>query len=537
MPLSVAKVRRRGGGGDRKGVKNPIADHPLRNCRRLGLSRRHQNFLLLKKPLIRLSLGVAPAQLVNQRLHRILMTFLLRFVRLEMEEYSPCISRNGQPALTPETMATTANAVDRRKATAKRRLLLLLKARMIGSRGTKLKEGASSSSQGCAVEKCGLFKTREAPRALFFWLQGGERERSVLSVSVLSVSVHSADVFFSRPEASLLDPRTRKSDEVMPRRRRRSAPRLLLALSLLIATGAAFFLSSCPCAQGNAEQSPAKRAEPLPTTSTPTASSLSSSSIFVADDPDDDNPDLPTVSASGYVPNGGPDRGGGQLFFAYYEKKNKNGTSANENDPIFLWLEGGPGCASTFGALYINGPDRVLASRDAEGGKRRTTGKLRNNSHAWNAVGGMLYVDQPVGTGLSVPGEGGEGGSIPRTEVEVAADLYFGLCELFGAGGPLQALASRPFFITGESYAGKFVPSIAHYILQAEQEAGTKRGGRTRTPAAGVASSLRLQVRRELRRESGGLPPRPPPFHLAGIAVVSCILLFVVVSFCGESGK
>ena len=262
-----------------------------------------------------------------------------------------------------------------------------------------------------------------------------------------------------------------------------------------------------------------------------------------------DPPDLPSPSSSGYVRNGGPDRGGGQLFYTYYEKVN-NVSKNSEGDPIFLWLEGGPGCASSFGNFYINGPERVLASRDGSSGERRATGKLGANPHAWNAIGGLLYIDQPVGTGFSVPGEesgegeggeggGGEGGEtspmIPRTEVEVAADLYFGLCELFGAGGPLEALASRPLFVTGESYAGKFVPSIAHYILQAEEEAEaeeTREGRRRRrstrksaeaetsTPTTTAAKVPPLRVRRELRKERGGLSPRPPPFHLAGIAVV-----------------
>jgi vitellogenic carboxypeptidase-like protein len=41
--------------------------------------------------------------------------------------------------------------------------------------------------------------------------------------------------------------------------------------------------------------------------------------------------------------------------------------------------------------------------------------------------------------------------------MEVAADLYIGLQEFFTRYEHLQ---SRPLFITGESYAGKYVPSI-----------------------------------------------------------------------------
>lgn len=292
----------------------------------------------------------------------------------------------------------------------------------------------------------------------------------------------------------------------MPHRRRRSATRLLPALSLIEAV----LVLSYSCAQGHSEQAPARpasaraRAAWFPSSPSPLSSDL--------------DPDLPSVSASGYVPNGG----GGQLFFTYYERKNSTPIVSKDLDPIFLWLEGGPGCASSFGNFYINGPARALASRD-ETGQRQATGKLKANPHAWNALGGLLYIDQPVGTGFSVPGVGGK---IPRTELEVAADLYFGLCELFGRGGPLEAEAARPLFVTGESYAGKFVPSIAHYILQVEAETGGGSRRREMRRATGTAAVRAPRVRRLLRSEkdaSSGetLPPRPPPFHLSGIAVVS----------------
>lgn len=316
----------------------------------------------------------------------------------------------------------------------------------------------------------------------------------------------------------------------MPPQRWRSAPRLLPKLSLVAALVVSY---SCAHPQGHATQG--QHSRPAPASAARAALfSRSPSSPSPSSAPDPAAPDLPSVSASGYVPNGGADRGGGRLFFTYYEKNNSSAGS-NGDEPIFLWLEGGPGCASSFGNFYINGPAHALASRDESAGRRRATGKLRTNPHAWNALGGLLFIDQPVGTGFSVPGGAGRA-MIPRTEVEVAADLYFGLCELFGPGGPLEALAPRPLFVAGESYAGKFVPSIAHYILQAEAEAGGGGSGRRRRGAA--TAGQRLRVRRELRRErdasSGAmLPLRPPPFYLAGIAVVRVVSDFSGV-FSGE---
>ena len=47
-------------------------------------------------------------------------------------------------------------------------------------------------------------------------------------------------------------------------------------------------------------------------------------------------------------------------------------------------------------------------------------------------------------------------GKIPTTETEVAEDLYAALQQFFQAPG----LQGRPLYVAGESYAGKYVPSI-----------------------------------------------------------------------------
>ena len=128
-----------------------------------------------------------------------------------------------------------------------------------------------------------------------------------------------------------------------------------------------------------------------------------------------------------------------------------------------------------FGNLYILGPywpnktlqlvpnpgdctSSLPAASDMHQGSN--TGEASCTPHAgtWNRKFGLLFIDQPVGTGYSVAGERG----IPTDEVEVAADLYIGLQEFFGRYKKLQ---ERPLFITGESYAGKYVPSIGAYPL------------------------------------------------------------------------
>lgn len=83
---------------------------------------------------------------------------------------------------------------------------------------------------------------------------------------------------------------------------------------------------------------------------------------------------------------------GSALYYAYWEAAAAEG-GVTDSTPILLWLQGGPGCASTFGALYELGPTLV-----------GTDGQLQQNEYPWNMNAGLLIVDQPVGTGYSKAG-------------------------------------------------------------------------------------------------------------------------------------
>ncbi|KAK9835972.1 hypothetical protein WJX81_002745 [Elliptochloris bilobata] len=177
------------------------------------------------------------------------------------------------------------------------------------------------------------------------------------------------------------------------------------------------------------------------------------------------------------------------MFYTYHEAQH----GAGSHVPVILWLEGGPGCASMYGSLYINGPQRVTAELS-----------LRPNEGSWNLRYGVLYIDQPVGTGFSTAGSA----HIPTDEMEVAAHLYIAIQAFFERHSDLQR---RPFFITGESYAGKYVPSIGHFILQAERLGG--EGNADSSAGRGrLAHTRALPSRYALRL-------RPPAFRLAGLAI------------------
>ncbi|KAF5282414.1 hypothetical protein FQR65_LT14308 [Abscondita terminalis] len=131
------------------------------------------------------------------------------------------------------------------------------------------------------------------------------------------------------------------------------------------------------------------------------------------------------------------------LFFWFFPSE-----SDYENAPVVLWLQGGPGASSVLGSLEINGAFEVTDDL-----------KLKKRAIYWSQTHSVLYIDSPVGSGFSFTDEGG----YTRNETIVAQHLYSGLLQFFQM---FPELKENGFFVTGESYAGKYVPVISHYIMK-----------------------------------------------------------------------
>ena len=121
---------------------------------------------------------------------------------------------------------------------------------------------------------------------------------------------------------------------------------------------------------------------------------------------------------------------------------------APSTDPLVLWLTGGPGCASEVALFYENGPYQFTSTTDST---------IKSNPNSWNEFSNLLYVDQPIGTGFSKGGL-----HDPKSEKEVAEDMAV-MLRGFLVQNP--EYVNRDFFITGESYAGHYIPAIAYELL------------------------------------------------------------------------
>ncbi|KAJ3222251.1 hypothetical protein HK099_002526 [Clydaea vesicula] len=137
------------------------------------------------------------------------------------------------------------------------------------------------------------------------------------------------------------------------------------------------------------------------------------------------------------------DADGRHFFFWFFESRHKP-----ESDPLILWLNGGPGCSSLTGLLMELGPCRV-----DEGGSSTT-----RNKWSWNNKANIIFLDQPVNAGFSYS----DGDEVSSTE-EAAVDVYAFLQLFFNKYSKYE---KAEFHVTGESYAGHYIPQIGHEISE-----------------------------------------------------------------------
>jgi vitellogenic carboxypeptidase-like protein len=133
---------------------------------------------------------------------------------------------------------------------------------------------------------------------------------------------------------------------------------------------------------------------------------------------------------------------GKNTFFWYSEA-----LDGNSSAPVLLWLQGGPGASSLFGMFTEIGPFAIAPGGVVE--PRKTN---------WNEHYHLLFLDNPVGTGFSFTTS--EEGFVASHE-QAGSDLQIALSQFFEL---FPALRSNDFYVTGESYAGKWVPSCGFTI-------------------------------------------------------------------------
>lgn len=136
-----------------------------------------------------------------------------------------------------------------------------------------------------------------------------------------------------------------------------------------------------------------------------------------------------------------------KMFYFFFESRTQSST-----DPVVLWMTGGPGCSSELAVFFENGPFAI--NKDLS---------LNETKNGWDTNTNMIFVDQPINSGFSFSDD--ERDRV-HDEVGVADDMLDFL-QAFFAKHP--EFADRDFYVTGESYAGHYVPSVSHRVWLAKK--------------------------------------------------------------------
>ncbi|KAI3446715.1 hypothetical protein Pfo_003380 [Paulownia fortunei] len=137
---------------------------------------------------------------------------------------------------------------------------------------------------------------------------------------------------------------------------------------------------------------------------------------------------------------------GRALFYWFFEADEDPSSK-----PLVLWLNGGPGCSSiAFGLAEEIGPFHV--EKDGK--------TLYLNPYSWNKAANILFLDSPVGVGFSYSNTSSD--LLSNGDKRTAADNLEFLLQWFER---FPQYRGRDFYLTGESYAGHYVPQLSQTIV------------------------------------------------------------------------
>lgn len=136
------------------------------------------------------------------------------------------------------------------------------------------------------------------------------------------------------------------------------------------------------------------------------------------------------------------------------------------SDPLIVWMNGGPGASSLFGAFTELGPYR-LSTESLRTADFNRTGipTLYDNPRSWTQLGSLLVLNSPPPVGFSYCNPGGPAGngySCGNWTDERTAQMNALFVERVLQKYP--KLAQLKMYIVGESYGGIYVPMVAELL-------------------------------------------------------------------------
>jgi carboxypeptidase C (cathepsin A) len=142
-----------------------------------------------------------------------------------------------------------------------------------------------------------------------------------------------------------------------------------------------------------------------------------------------------------------------KLHYVFVLSQNKP-----ETDPVVLWLNGGPGCSSLLGLLQEHGPVIIPDY----------TTNMELNEFSWNKNANVIYLESPAGVGFSYNDDPND---IHWDDEKSGQDNRAAIIDFFSK---FPEFKSNEFYISGESYAGVYVPYLAKLIIQSRDKINLK---------------------------------------------------------------
>lgn len=142
-----------------------------------------------------------------------------------------------------------------------------------------------------------------------------------------------------------------------------------------------------------------------------------------------------------------------KFFFWFWPSRQLVG-----NDDLTFWTNGGPGCSSLESMLQETGPISWKF------GQARPT----INPYSWTNATSMLYVEHPIGTGYSV------GTPTAKDQTDISRYLFAFFQQWLEV---FPEMKGKNFWLSGESYAGYYVPYLADFIYTYQSHLSLKLQG------------------------------------------------------------
>nr|GEW15914.1 peptidase S10, serine carboxypeptidase, alpha/beta hydrolase fold protein [Tanacetum cinerariifolium] len=143
-----------------------------------------------------------------------------------------------------------------------------------------------------------------------------------------------------------------------------------------------------------------------------------------------------------------------QLFYFFVESEGKP-----EEDPLIIWLAGGPGCSNLHAFFFEIGPLKIQNGKYID-----DVPALQADPNSWTKLASIIYLDGPALTGYSC-----------TTTVEAAhssdtlsASQTTEFIRKFVRDHP--RFLQNPMYVTGISYSGIVIPIIAEALYKGNEQ-------------------------------------------------------------------